>query len=226
MFEPAHRAIWAAIVGVPFDPFGLTPAQYSAFWDGVIAITLIVTLAAVFWQVDEARRARRERDRPWVIVHFEMKGLLAVLTVSNIGRTAARDVRVRFVSQPAFSSAVKGIDWLESPPFGRRLRMLAPGEEFHFHFDVLRFRKREGLPWTFDAEIEYTGMNGRPLAQGEDLLLDLRPYATGLLRADVDREIERIRKLIQGQPEGSRQDRTDLVYEIRKIRELMELDAQ
>jgi hypothetical protein len=64
-----------------------------AAWATVL-IYIVIGLFA--WrQVRKARKLREEQARPFVIVDFE-PGFLVYLTVENLGRTMARDVRIQF----------------------------------------------------------------------------------------------------------------------------------
>ena len=58
-----------------------------------MAAGFVIMLGLFAWrQVREARKLRVEQARPFVIVDFE-PGFLVYLTVENLGRTMAREVR-------------------------------------------------------------------------------------------------------------------------------------
>jgi hypothetical protein len=74
---PTDWAEWAAIAA------WTTVAIYVAL--GIFALV----------QVLQARKLREDQARPFLIVDFD-PGFLIYLTVANIGRTMARDVRIKF----------------------------------------------------------------------------------------------------------------------------------
>ena len=69
-------------------------------------LLVLVVAAAVAWrQVREARRLREDQSRPFVVIDFEVEGMLFFLRISNIGTTLARNVR--FEINPPLSSAIE-----------------------------------------------------------------------------------------------------------------------
>lgn len=163
-------------------------------------MVLLATAVVVVLQLREATRLRRERTRPWVIVHFEFQSILAELVVRNIGPTVARNVRVRFEETP--QSAIADLSWLEeSALFSGAMPVLPPGHEVRTTFDRVPDRLEKDLPLAYDVEVSYDNSQGRALGP-ETYPLDLRPYIgtrtprRGL--AELADSAEGVRKLIEG----------------------------
>src|SRR6266566_5525424 len=86
MSQQAAAAVHAA---------GTNWAEVAA-WAACATVVIYILIGLFAWrQVSEARKLREEQARPFVIVDFE-PGFLVYLTVENLGRTMARDVRIQF----------------------------------------------------------------------------------------------------------------------------------
>jgi hypothetical protein len=123
-----------------------------------VAIYIVIGLFAG-WQVIEARTLREEQARPFVIVDFE-PDFLVYLTVENIGRTMARDVRIEF-DKPLESTLTGRRELDESPLFREPIPTLPPGKKIRLLFDQFPARLEAGLPLTYDVKLRYRGPTSR-----------------------------------------------------------------
>ena len=128
-----------------------------AAW-ATVAIYIVIGLFA-WWQIHEARTLREEQAQPFVIVDFE-PGYLVYLTVENLGRTMARDVRIQF-DKPLESTLERPYELDESPLFSRPIPALPPGKKIRVLFDQFPARLDTGLPLTYDVKVRYRGPTGR-----------------------------------------------------------------
>ena len=129
---------------------------------GTIATTVILatTLGFVGWQVLEARKLRREQFRPWVVVSFHFRSIIAFASIQNVGRTAARNVRIRF--DPPIASTLDLVDG-EVAMLREPIPQLAPGEERLLLLDRVPDRLKSALPRSHDVHVEYADHNNRRL---------------------------------------------------------------
>lgn len=62
----------------------------------------------VWLQVHQGRQVREDQTRPYVIVDFEFRGMLVLVSVRNLGATPAANVRIAF-DRP-LESPTKGLN--------------------------------------------------------------------------------------------------------------------
>ena len=157
---------------------------------------IYVLIGLFAWrQLHEARKLREEQARPFVIVDFE-PGFLVYLTVENLGRTMARDVRIDFGKQ--LQTTLAGHSELdESPLFRQPIPTLPPGKKIRVLFDQFNDRTQAGLPLTYDVEVRYRGPTGGKYWK-DTYRLDLGMYLGSALPAkgipELVSEVENIRK--------------------------------
>jgi hypothetical protein len=197
-----------------------------------LGVLLIAALVAG-WQVLEARRLRLERNRPFVVVDFDIdmsKGYLIFFEVANTGTSLARDVQIGV--DPPLESAID-IDVGKLKMLNEGIATLPPGKKLRTFFDM-SFRRNEDrpdLPMTYTATVHYADeKRTREFTETYDLDLDQymnMQFVTSHGVDDIYDEIKRTRKvmekwgwsggkgLVTMTPEESRQ-------ESQRIREAME----
>jgi hypothetical protein len=170
-------------------------------WAAVsVIIGVGVSLLVGSGQLRQVRRIRDEQTRPFIIVDFHFRSILASLSVRNVGQTAAEDVRV-FLDQPVSSTVMTDVNWQHSGLFADGVPLFAPGREMRFVLDVMSERIESGLPMTFTGRVEYwrPDHGGRQLV--ERFSLDLTVFANSQLApkdlSDLADEVERIRRLLE-----------------------------
>lgn len=145
-----------------------------AAWAAWVTVGIYVVIGLFAWrQVREARKLREEQARPFVIVDFE-PGFLVYLTVENLGRTMARDVRISF-DKPLISTFRDRRQLDESPLFREPIPALPPGKKISVLFDQFTERMKAQLPLTYDVEVRYRGPTGKEWPP-ETYTLDLGIY--------------------------------------------------
>ena len=145
-----------------------------AAWAACATVGIYVVLGLFAWrQVREARKLREEQARPFVIVDFE-PGFLVYLTVENLGRTMARDVRISF-DKPLTSTLRDRRELDKSPLFREPIPALPPGKKIRILFDQFTERTKAQLPLTYDVKVRYRGPTGKEWPP-ETYPLDLGMY--------------------------------------------------
>lgn len=136
----------------------------SADWVG-LQFAVLVAAALVAWrQVTEAASLRTEQARPFVVVDAEIERKHVMLTVTNLGRTVARNVKIEF--EPALVSSLED-EWQFYLPiqdtkiFQEGIPSLPPGKRYGGVFDNLPSREGSGLPDEYTATVHYEGAPGR-----------------------------------------------------------------
>jgi len=164
-------------------------------------LVLVAAAAVASWQVFEARELRREQNRPFVVVDFDVDGgYLIYLEVMNLGTSLARDVRIE-IDQPLESAIDIEISKLKMLNEG--IATLAPGKKYRAFFDMgfRRHEDRPDLPMSYIARVSYTDEKGkRPF--NETLSLDLDQYME--IRAvtrhglhDIHSQLDKIGKTLE-----------------------------
>ena len=155
--------------------WGISAQEWSAI--GTMATAIIALAAAGFAaaQVLEARRAREDRTRPFVVVDIvpsKTSPLLLLLVVENIGQTLARDVKLKFdpplrttFEQRAIEDSSLVTEGILSMPPGRRIEGL---------FDQGPARSESDLPMRYDVTVELRDARGRE-QEALQYVLDLGP---------------------------------------------------
>jgi hypothetical protein len=144
-----------------------TPAAWAAVgaWGALIYAVV---------QVGEARKLREEQARPWILVDFE-PGFIFWLTIENIGRTVATDIRIRFRPDLA-STQSRPWAWEESTLLTDGIPMLPPNKKLRAFFDSFPERLKSDLPMTYDVEVEYHGPTKQKKPLTSHYRLDLNFY--------------------------------------------------
>lgn len=172
----------------------------------LVAVQLFVLLAAAFvaWkQVIEARILRLERNRPFIVVDFDLdesKGYLIFFEVSNVGNSLARDIRIAI--DPPLESAIE-VEMGKLKMLNEGIATLPPGKTLRTFFDM-SFRRNEDRPdlaMNHLATVEYTDEKGKRRFR-ETCNLDLDQYmnmqfVTKRGLHDIYEQLERIRKVFE-----------------------------
>jgi hypothetical protein len=124
-------------------------------------------------QVEEARRLREEQSRPFVVVDLDISDPpLVFLTVSNVGRTIARRVRINFDPPLARSFDNRALTEEEKkagkplPPlvpyevFNEEIASIAPGKVLRTLFESFMQGWREDLPDSYLVTVRYEDERG------------------------------------------------------------------
>ena len=114
-----------------------------AAWAAWATVAIYIVIGLFAWrQVHEARKLREEQARPFVIVDFE-PGWLVYLTVENVGRTMAKDVRIKF-DKSLETTLERPHELDESPLFREPIPALPPGKKIRVLFDQFSERLLPG----------------------------------------------------------------------------------
>jgi hypothetical protein len=192
----------------------LSPWNWTATdWAGVQCLVLVAAAIVAWRQVREARRLREaqaEQARrlheaqaePFVVVDFEVEESQEIyIVISNIGRTMARDVRLKFAPELTSSLDSHGpgvVPPKELQPLSGTIPSLAPGKRIRVMFDLFHQRDPNVYPDVFDVEISfYAPALKREI--GDKSVLDLGLYRNILhpMRRDVHDVHERLNELVK-----------------------------
>jgi hypothetical protein len=133
-------------------------------------------------QVAEARRLREAGQalqeaeaRPYVVVDFELgdRPPFINLVVANLGKTAARNVRIEV--DPPFESSLDAkvpVPVSKLKLFTEGITSMVPGKRIVFLFDVLNQRPKE-LPTAYRVTLRYDGERGPLPADEQHLNLEV-----------------------------------------------------
>ncbi len=181
----------------------------GAIGAAVQGMAVIGALVYASRQLAEVQEARDQRDRPFVLVDFNVSVLekFIHLDVVNLGSTLATDISFDF--EPPLVSAQGKLGKVESrytpgAMLSKGIRSLVPGARVRTIFDFSLDRKTaraEGLDLAdmFAVKVEYRGPDGRRWTSNYEIDLDYLQHRTYVQQKsihDAVLELERIRKLI------------------------------
>lgn len=185
----------AVVVGL-----GLAHAWPAEAWSAAAAwttagIALAAGLVAV-GQLAEARELRREQAQPYVVVSMEPSrpGTASDtidLVIKNLGKTAARQVRVAVDPTPVRGAGKEVTDlWLPD-----ELTVLVPNQEWRTFWDRTDPREEVGLPRLHTAVVTYKDSQGQE--SKFTYALDWTPwfYRSALVTHDLHKGVETLQKI-------------------------------
>lgn len=155
-----------------------TAQEWQAFGTvGTFIVALSAALAA-FWQVDEARKLRREQSQPNVVVYFELSRGSTMhldLVVRNLGQTVARDVRIDFTPELESTLDDSRTERGSAPFLKEGIPTLPPNMEYRMLFEdgPARF-SRDDLPKRYRALVTFSAHYSKP--KPEAYILDLSTF--------------------------------------------------
>ena len=117
----------------------------------------MVAAVVVYFQVREARRTREEQARPFVVVDIQPGTAwynAFNLIIENIGKTLAKDVRIRF--EPPLETTLENYDLSGSAMLREGIPSMPPGRRVVALFDMSRERLKSNLPMRYDVTVEYS----------------------------------------------------------------------
>lgn len=192
------------------NPINWGAAEWGAFGQvGALAVAIIAGFL-VWKQVDQAREAREDQTRPYVIVDFEFSELHVFLAVKNVGASPACDVTVAF--DPPLERPYPNDDPDEVfAVFSEGIPMLAPGRSILIDFgEGPNFFPNDGngVPLRYEAKVRYKALHGKRSYNDPPLILDLKPFQHAIIRREDLRQIalhlKEIRKLMSSWTAGRR----------------------
>lgn len=190
-------------LGLP-DLAAWTPADFGA---ASSVGTLLVAITATWIarrQLIQARQLREEEAAPAVVVDVvpsPVSGHILDLVIENIGKTAARDVRI--TSHPPVKSATNmaGYELADWSAIKDGIKTLVPGRRLTALFDSAVERFDSDLPRQFEVTVESRDSHGRP-QRAMTHTVDLEPIF-GALHTDIRgmhhlvKEVEKLRKAVE-----------------------------
>lgn len=209
-----------------------TGAAWVAAWAAVGTGLLTVALAAAaLRQVRQAQRAYEEDSRPYVMVDFDFSSVIVYLTIKNIGKTIARDVRITF-DQRLTTTLNHPADLNNLAVFREPIPLMAPGRSMRLLFDSFPARaNRDDLPMAYTVQLGYSDSTGRKY-DDPSYRLDLMAYADTLtppkgmdelvdavekLQKEVGKWTERGRAVRVATTNADQRDRRELRRAVRRM---------
>jgi hypothetical protein len=177
----------------------LSPGEWTtADWAGLTFGVLLAAAVVALLQTLESRKLRQQQIRPFVVVDFAALHTVIELTITNVGKTLARDVQFEFNpqlltthDQTRGTGPVKDLN-----VFTKGIPSLAPGKEIRLFFDQFPARIEARLPLRYDALVTYKGPTGRKRHKDRSVL-DLEVYlgTGGITRHDLHDVHNRLKEM-------------------------------
>ena len=171
-FVPSHNS---ATTQTQPATASLTPGDWVVLDVGIAAAVISLVAAVIAYKswraglraaeaaeamVREAERLRREQAQPYVVVFTEPSGKydLIDLVIKNLGKTAARDVRLKITPTPtraATDEAMPREVWIPT-----EIPVLVPQQEWRTGWDFGKLRRHAELPDRYNAVLTFTDSRG------------------------------------------------------------------
>lgn len=210
-------SVVVAVGGVVITTFLATRGWPMSAWSAVAGVAAVVQAAAVVValvyasrQLAEVRDARVQRDRPFVLVDFNVAAIemFLHLDIVNYGSTLATNVSFEFEPPLVSAQEILGkvdANYTAAAMLAKGIRSLVPGAAIRTIFDFGPDRKdaRErgiDVPDEFAIVVEYDGPDGRRWRSDYTVDLDYLQHRTYIGRKDMHHavlELERIRAVVE-----------------------------
>ncbi len=131
-------------------------------------------LAAAREAQDQARQAEKEMERPYVVASVqssEAAAHLLDLVIENLGKTPAKNVRVRIDPPPLRGMEQAGLELANAKALTEPIPLIPPGRVIRIFFDDHRDRDGKDLPTSYVAYVAYRNSAGE--SWEEEYVLDL-----------------------------------------------------
>ena len=175
----------------------------------MMATTAVITIALLIGvliftaiQISRTRAARRQQERPFVIVDvFGARTVLFRMEIKNVGKTVARDVSLVF--EPELKSTLDDDNRRvrNVPILARGTPSLAPGRSHTLLLDKVPDRAQSELPNEYDVTVSYASFDGHKYTEQQVVDLGVH-YSTPDLREhdlhDIWDELDRMRRSLHG----------------------------
>jgi hypothetical protein len=142
-------------------------------------------------QLEQAEKAHREQNEPYVIVDIQPDGPgsgLLVVIVENIGPTMARDVTIT-ANPPLVSASGDNLTEKVQRGLSRTIPMLPPGRRLKWAFDISSRRFGSDLPTAYTFTVQAKGPFGD--VEPMEYLVDISSWRETLLGEHPNAKVEK-----------------------------------
>lgn len=182
--------------------WGLSGTAWTGIYTIITFCLLIVAVAAALYarkQWHEARKARVEASRPYVVVTIEPAGVgpqLFDLMVQNIGQRPALDVSITLDPAPRRARETAGHEIGKIKMLNEPVALIAPGQEMRVFYDDHSERMgREDLPSSHQVSLTYRDSSGHEYS--ESSVLDIEAMKGAMFTSvrtihDIGKSLEKM----------------------------------
>ena len=194
--------------------WGLSGTAWTAIYTILTALLLITAwvAAGIAWgqwkagrdAVQEARKAQIEASRPYVLVTAEPAAAnrrLFDLSIRNIGKRPALDIRVRIDPPPGRAKEIDKYEFAKMKMLNEPIVMLAPDQDMRAYWDSHLDRPGVNLPTSHQVHLTYKDSSG--VTYEETSVIDLDAMQGSIFPAevktlhDVGESLDEIRKTLR-----------------------------
>lgn len=182
--------------------WGLSGTAWTGIYTIITFCLLIVAVAAALYarkQWHEARKARIEASRPYVVVTIESSGVgpqLFDLMVKNIGQRPALNVSITLDPAPTRARETEGHEIGKIRMLNEPVALLAPSQEMRAFYDDHTERVgRDDLPSSHQVSLTYTDSSGHKYS--ESSVLDIEAMKGAMFTSvhtihDIGKSLEKM----------------------------------
>jgi hypothetical protein len=206
-----------SLTGAPCDhrylqnvnPMDWHAAEWGAFGQVGALVVAAVAGLLVWLQVRHGRQVREDQTRPYVIVDFEFRGMLVLISVKNIGTTPAANVHIMF--DKPLQSPTQSLKPERFAVFSEPIAMMAPGRAIRVYFGMgpdFFPTDGEGVPLRYEVEVRYSDLGGKRNYIDPSNILDLAPFKhTSVDRDDLHEIAQRVKGIEQAMKQWTQRGR-------------------
>lgn len=220
--------------------WGLSGTAWTGIYTIITFCLLIVAVVAALYarnQWREARKARVEASRPYVVVSIEPSGVgpqLFDLMVKNIGQRPAINVSITLDPGPTRARETAGLEIDKIKMLNEPVALIAPGQEMRAFYDNHIERVgREDLPSSHQVALTYRDSSGHEYS--EFSVLDIEAMKGAMFTSvrtihDIGKSLDNInrtlaRSSVLGRA-GKMQAEVSVESRAEQVRRTAEEDAQ
>lgn len=193
--------------------WGLSGTAWTAIYTILTALLLITAwvAAGIAWgqwkagrdAVQEARKAQIEASRPYVLVTAEPAAAnrrLFDLSIRNIGKRPALDIRVRIDPPPVRAKEIDKYEFAKMKMLNEPIVMLAPDQDMRAYWDNRLDRPGVDLPTSHQVHLTYKDSSGATYEETSVIDLDAMQgsiFTEVKTLHDVGESLDEIRKTLR-----------------------------
>jgi hypothetical protein len=150
-----------------------TAGDWSAAATVAAAVIYVFLGIFAFVQLLQNRKLRQLETRPYVIVDFDTRRELIYVAISNVGRTPARDVVIKF-TEPLRTTGQMRSDPSMAAVFNSPIPMLAPGRVIRIAFGLgFEILNDDSIPHSYEVSVSYTDLERKNKFADPSYVMDL-----------------------------------------------------
>jgi len=145
----------------------------GALWSFFVTIATVFYVILTYRLLRESAKARKQQNKPYVIVDLEIKSIFLKMVVKNLGNSSALNVKIK--AEPSFNNPFENIEFL------------APNKEIS---TIINYVTHDSLD-TKNSKYKFSVIYSDPYGENynHEYNIDISPYLNALNTKEDNKEI-------------------------------------